>query len=173
MVDQPPWSTLRPCRDGPGCAGHVDARPSIPAATERTGAAGIEPAVPVLETGGLPLTDAPMPGRQPRTRTPDAAPCGTPPAAILLRLAVRGMAPAPPAVTPQLQTVRHVLLVLARMIIASLALRAGQRRLVLGHHRSDSRYQHQPVLSLISDIAFPHRYNKPPPDPGDGLDTPT
>lgn len=37
---------------------HIVADAQLPEAI-RTGAAGIEPAVPVLETGGLPLTDAP------------------------------------------------------------------------------------------------------------------
>src|SRR3989338_3310752 len=89
------------------------------------GAAGVEPAVPVLETGGLPLTDAPPPaGRLHHVAS--------------LRLLVRRVPLAPLAVFAQLKALGHVLLILAAVIVAALALRARQRGLLLRHFLADS-----------------------------------
>src|SRR3989338_11586604 len=101
------------------------------------GAAGVEPAVPVFETGGLPLTDAPVEydftdfkKRLHRficvigtSKSVKSSFC----------FFVRRMSTAPLAVPAKLQPLRHVLLVLACVVVSPLALGTRHRRLFLRH----------------------------------------
>ena len=67
--------------------------------SQRPGAAGIEPAVPVLETGGLPLTDAPNLKTDPSTAPGGLGMTASPSLCFL----VQGVGPTEPTILLQLQ----------------------------------------------------------------------